>query len=66
MPKKILRSESAHYPYKVQINKTKVITRDGIGTVTEQKSEWLLVKLDHSDRTVRTSIFFAEKIENLN
>ncbi|TCZ81130.1 hypothetical protein E0485_02315 [Paenibacillus albiflavus] len=65
MPKKVLRSQSVQYPYKVQLNKTKVITRDGVGTVTQQKSEWLFVKLDHSDRTVRTNIFYAELIETI-
>lgn len=62
MPKKILRSQSEQYPYRVQINITKVQTRDGIGTVTHQMSEWLMVKLDHNERTIRTNIYLAEPI----
>jgi len=65
MPKKVLRSQSVQYPYKVQLNKTKVITRDGVGTVTQQNSEWLFVKLDHCGRTVRTNIFYADLIETI-
>ncbi len=63
MPKKVLRSQSAHYPFQVLLNKTKVLTREGRGTVVDKQTEWIYVKLDKNGTVIKTSIYLTELIE---
>ncbi|MNI09682.1 hypothetical protein D3C73_627670 [compost metagenome] len=63
MPRKILRSQSSEYPFTVNLNETRVITRDGKGTITNQANEWIYVKLDRNNTIIKTSIFFVERLE---
>ncbi|MFD0711986.1 hypothetical protein [Paenibacillus sp. GCM10027626] len=62
MPRKILRSESAQYPFKVTLNETRVTTLHGKGTITNRTNEWIFVKLDKNDTTIKTSIFLVELV----
>jgi hypothetical protein len=60
MPRKILRSQSERYPFRVELNATKVLTIKGVGTIIDQKTEWLFVKLDKNNEIIKTSIFIVE------
>ncbi|MFE5320070.1 hypothetical protein ACFQ88_15290 [Paenibacillus sp. NPDC056579] len=63
MPKKVLRSQSVHYPFSVLLNKTKVLTREGKGVVVDKQTEWIYVRLDKNGVIIKTSIFLTELIE---
>ncbi|SFM17366.1 hypothetical protein SAMN03159341_11933 [Paenibacillus sp. 1_12] len=63
MPRKILRSQSAEYPFHIKLNETMVVTREGTGIVTSRANEWIYVKLDRTDKIIKTSIFFVELLE---
>ncbi|MCQ6560636.1 hypothetical protein [Paenibacillus mendelii] len=63
MPRKILRSESSPYPFKVILNQTRVVTLQGKGTIIDRTSEWIFVKLDRNNVTIKTSIFIVELLE---
>lgn len=63
MPKKVLRSQSVHYPFPVSLHKTKVLTREGKGVVVDKQTEWIYVRLDKNGSIFKTSIFLTELIE---
>jgi len=63
MPRKILRSESAQYPFKVILDQTRVNTLHGKGTVRQRKNEWIFVQLDKNGSTIKTSIFLVDLVE---
>lgn len=63
MPRKILRSQSAEYPFSVKSNETRVLTREGKGTITDRTNEWIYVKLDKNSTIIKTSIFIVELLE---
>ncbi|MFH5185587.1 hypothetical protein ACHHV8_24690 [Paenibacillus sp. TAB 01] len=63
MPRKILRSQSELYPFVVEVNKTRVSTREGKGVITNKCNEWIYVKLDKNSQTIKTSIYFVELLE---
>ncbi|UQZ86832.1 hypothetical protein SK3146_06125 [Paenibacillus konkukensis] len=63
MPKKVLRSQSAHYPFPVLLNKTRVLTREGKGIVIDKQTEWIYVQLEKNGSIIKTSIFLTELIE---
>ncbi|WP_282941358.1 hypothetical protein [Paenibacillus sp. RC67] len=45
------------------MNKTKVLTREGKGTVIDKQTEWIYVKLEKNGTVIKTSIFLTELIE---
>ncbi|UVI28340.1 hypothetical protein [Paenibacillus spongiae] len=63
MPRKILRSQSSQYPFKVILNQTRVETLHGRGTIIDRTNEWIFVKLDRNKSTIKTSIFIVELLE---
>lgn len=63
MPRKILRSQAEMYPFQVELNKTRVITREGKGIITNRTNEWIYVKLDKNNSIIKTSIYLVECLE---
>ncbi|OXM84347.1 hypothetical protein [Paenibacillus rigui] len=63
MPRKVLRSQSELYPFVVELNKTRVITREGKGLITKKTNEWIYVLLDKNNQTIKTSIYLVECME---
>lgn len=64
MPRKILRSQSSQYPFKVILNQTRVKTLHGKGTIIDKTNEWVFVKLDRDGSIIKTSIFIVELLES--
>jgi hypothetical protein len=60
VPRKILRSQLKHYPFRAEINVTKVLTLQGVGTIVDQKTEWIFVRLDKNNEIIKTSIFIVD------
>ncbi|RXZ83321.1 hypothetical protein EBB07_05775 [Paenibacillaceae bacterium] len=60
MPRKVNKQEQ--YPFPIELNVTRVATREGTGLVINRQGEWITVFLPDRNKIVETSLFLVEKI----